>query len=87
MLRVATTAVDEATALEAEAGEYPDERGEILIEAALAWRRAGHPERAEAVLTRLVEAGGEDACYALNRAAGRSDDRRGRAGRGDRTRR
>jgi hypothetical protein len=33
--------MDEAAALEAEAAEYPDQRGEILLEAAAAWCRAG----------------------------------------------
>ncbi|MEW2382414.1 hypothetical protein AB0873_10040 [Micromonospora sp. NPDC047707] len=31
----------EAAALEAEVEQYPDERGEILLEAADTWRRAG----------------------------------------------
>jgi tetratricopeptide (TPR) repeat protein len=58
------TPADEATALEADAAEYPDERGEILIEAAAAWREAGRPERAAELLAQLVEAGGEDGCDA-----------------------
>ena len=56
--------VDEAAAIEAEADAYPDERGEILLEAAAAWRAAGQPERANKLLTELVEAGGDDGCYA-----------------------
>jgi len=56
--------VDEAAALEAEAEEHPEERGEILLEAAAAWRRAGRAERASELLAELVAAGGEDACYA-----------------------
>jgi len=47
----AVTKVDEAAALEAEADEYPDERGEILSEAAVAWREAG-------VLSGLVSCSG-----------------------------
>jgi tetratricopeptide (TPR) repeat protein len=60
----AVTKVDEAAALEAEAEEYPDERGEILLEAAVAWREAGRPERARELLGQLIEGGGEDRCYA-----------------------
>src|SRR2546421_4501812 len=56
--------VDEAAALEAEAEEHPEERGEILLEAAAAWRRAGRAERASELLAELVAAGGEDGCYA-----------------------
>jgi tetratricopeptide (TPR) repeat protein len=56
--------VDEAAALEAEAEEYPDERGEILLEAAAAWRGAGRADRARELLARLVAGGGEDACFA-----------------------
>lgn len=62
---MSVSTVDEAAALEAEAEEYPDERGEILLEAAEAWRRAGQPARANALLTRLIADGGEDGCYAL----------------------
>jgi tetratricopeptide (TPR) repeat protein len=58
------TTVDEAFALEAEAKEYPDERGEILLEAAVAWRRAGRADRASDLLVRLVAEGGEDGCFA-----------------------
>ena len=65
------TATNEARALEAEALEYPDQRGEILLEAAAAWRRAGDRERSDALLVELVEAGGEDAGYArFERASG-----------------
>jgi len=61
---VAMTALDEAAALEDEAEKFPDERGEILLEAAVAWRRAGRTDRARELLTELVGVGGEDACYA-----------------------
>ena len=64
-----TTHVDEATALEVDAERYPDERGEILIEAAVAWRKAGRPERAAELLAQLVEAGGEDGCFARMQVA------------------
>jgi tetratricopeptide (TPR) repeat protein len=60
----AVTKVDEAVALEAEAEEYPDERGEILLEAAVAWRAAGRPERARELLEQLIAGDGEDSCYA-----------------------
>jgi tetratricopeptide (TPR) repeat protein len=56
--------VDEAAALEAEAEEYPDERGEILLEAAAAWRRAGRADRARDLLEQLIAEGGEDGCLA-----------------------
>ena len=54
----------EAAELERDAEEYPDERGEILLEASTAWRRAGDDKRADQLLESLVEAGGEDAAYA-----------------------
>lgn len=53
-----------AAELEAEAAEYPDERGEILLEAAEAWQKAGETARAVELLQTLIEAGGEDGCYA-----------------------
>ncbi|SCL15867.1 hypothetical protein GA0074694_1397 [Micromonospora inyonensis] len=56
---------DEAAALEAEMEQYPDERGEILLEAADAWRRAGRLDRAADLLSRLITDGGEDGCYAM----------------------
>ena len=59
-----TTDVPDAARLESEAAEYPDERGEILIEAAAAWRRSGHAERGAALLAELAAEGGEDGCYA-----------------------
>jgi hypothetical protein len=58
------TAVDEAAAVEAEAAKFPDEAGEILLEAAAAWRRAGRAERATEILLGLIAAGGDDGCYA-----------------------
>jgi tetratricopeptide (TPR) repeat protein len=56
--------VDEAVALEAEAEEYPEQRGEILVEAAAAWRRAGRADRAHELLTALAAQGGDDGCHA-----------------------
>jgi len=67
--------VQEAAALEADADEYPDQRGEILLEASAAWRRAGDDDRAEQILLSLVEAGGEDGAYARVELADRAFDR------------
>jgi hypothetical protein len=53
-----------ALALEAEAEECPSERGEILLEAAAAWQRAGDGAQSRALLEGLVAGGGHDACYA-----------------------
>ena len=61
---MASRATAEAERLEAEAVEYPDERGEILLDAAVEWRRAGEAGRASALLTDLAAEGGEDGCYA-----------------------
>lgn len=55
-----TEAADLALELEAQVDDYPDERAEILIEAAEAWRRAGDHERAIALLTDISALGGED---------------------------
>jgi thioredoxin-like negative regulator of GroEL len=49
-----------ARQLESDLEEYPDERGEILLEAGDAWHRAGHSQRAIALLTEAVALGGED---------------------------
>jgi tetratricopeptide (TPR) repeat protein len=54
----------DALELEEQAEEYPEDRGEILMEAAAAWRRAGDDLRARTLLDGLVEGGGEDGCYA-----------------------
>jgi tetratricopeptide (TPR) repeat protein len=53
-----------AQGLEADASRYPEERSEILLEAADAWRAAGGYERAVELLTEVIEAGGEDGCQA-----------------------
>jgi tetratricopeptide (TPR) repeat protein len=50
--------------LEADADVYPDERAEILLEAADAWQRAGHPGRAGAILNDLIQHGGDYGCDA-----------------------
>jgi len=49
-----------AEELEAELEDYPDERGQILTEAAEYWHRAGQHDRAIALLTEAVTLGGED---------------------------
>ena len=59
-----------AEELEADAVAYPEERGEILLEAADAWQRAGHRERAIELLTDLVGHGGEYGCDARVQLAG-----------------
>jgi tetratricopeptide (TPR) repeat protein len=43
---------------------FPDERSEILLEAADAWRAAGGYDRAVELLAEVVEAGGADGCLA-----------------------
>lgn len=53
-----------AEELEADALTYPEERGEILLEAADAWQRAGERERAGELLNQLVAQGGEYGCDA-----------------------
>jgi hypothetical protein len=50
--------------LEAQVAEFPEERAEILREAAHAWREAGEPARAERILRELVAEEGEDGCWA-----------------------
>jgi hypothetical protein len=69
----------EAAALEHGAEEYPDQRGEILLEASTAWRRAGDDSRADQLLESLVEAGGEDAAYARVELASNAFDKGDRA--------
>lgn len=59
-----TTGTDRAVALEAEAEEFPDERGSLLLEALVAWRRAGHAERAYELAAELIAGGGSDGCFA-----------------------
>jgi hypothetical protein len=59
-----STAEKLALEVEAQLDEYPDERGEILLEAARAWLQAGKGARALELLTSALELGGEDGCYA-----------------------
>lgn len=53
-----------ARELEQEAVRYPDERGEILLEAADKWEQAGHVDQAVALLREVLTIGGKDAGYA-----------------------
>jgi hypothetical protein len=55
---------DWAEELEADAELYPEERGEILLEAAAQWRFAGNIDRARALWQALIAEGGEDGQYA-----------------------
>jgi uncharacterized protein YchJ len=77
---VPSNPAQDAAALELDAHEYPDERGEILLEAATMWRRAGDDDRAEQLLRSLVEDGGEDGCFAQVELAALAIDRNDRAG-------
>ncbi|MGH3938512.1 MAG: SEC-C metal-binding domain-containing protein [Pseudonocardiaceae bacterium] len=53
-----------AQELEQDAVRYPDERGEILLEAADKWERAGQIDQAVALLREVLTLGGEDAGFA-----------------------
>lgn len=55
-----TQAADTARELEAQLDDYPDERGEILVEAGESWHRAGEHDRAIELLTESVALGGGD---------------------------
>ena len=57
-------AQDMAEELEADLALYPDERAQILIEAAHAWQQAGKHDRAIALLTEAIALGGEDGASA-----------------------
>jgi tetratricopeptide (TPR) repeat protein len=50
--------------LEAELDEYPDQRGEILRDIAIARRRLGEMDRAVDIWRYLIAQGGEDSDYA-----------------------
>lgn len=50
--------------LESDLARHPDERGEILLEAAGEWERAGDLERARSLLTEVLALGDEDADWA-----------------------
>jgi tetratricopeptide (TPR) repeat protein len=58
------TAAELAARIEADLDEFPDERGEILLEAAEQWHRAGQHDRAIARLEDVVALGGEDGEHA-----------------------
>ena len=62
--RLMNTAADEARLLEEELDDDPDERGEILLEAAAAWRRAGNHDRSAELLTEAIALGEEHGSYA-----------------------
>jgi hypothetical protein len=47
---MAATDTGYARKLETEALDYPEERGQILLEAAAAWIRAGEPQRGTRLL-------------------------------------
>lgn len=55
---------EQARQLEEDAAQYPDERGEILLDAAEAWHRAGDDDRAIALLAQVIDDGGADGAYA-----------------------
>jgi tetratricopeptide (TPR) repeat protein len=62
--------LERARELERDAGRYPDERGEILLEAACQWERAGEVDQAIALLREVLTLGGEDAQFAHCELAG-----------------
>lgn len=55
---------DVARELEADLDKYPDERGEILLEAAYSWQHAGEHGRAIELLNEAIAIGGEDGQHA-----------------------
>ncbi len=55
---------ERAASLEADAAEFPEQRGMFLLEAARAWRAAGEVARAAELLDEQVADGGDDGCYA-----------------------
>ena len=59
-----TQAAQWARELEAELADYPEERGQILLEAGDWWHRGGNHERAIELLTQAIAAGGEDGGHA-----------------------
>ncbi|MCA1670786.1 MAG: penicillin-binding protein activator, partial [Actinobacteria bacterium] len=58
-----------ARELEQDAVRYPDERGEILLEAADEWARAGQVDQAVALLREVLTLGGKDAAFARHSLA------------------
>ena len=69
-------------ALELEQGavRFPEQRGELLREAAEQWQLAGESDRAVGLFTEVLTFGGEDAAYAryslteISFAAGHDDE-------------
>jgi tetratricopeptide (TPR) repeat protein len=59
-----TKHAEHARQLEEDAARYPGDRGEILLEAAQVWNRAGDHRRAMDLLSQVIEAGGEDGAFA-----------------------
>ena len=53
-----------ARSLEGDAGRFPEERGELLLEAAGQWQRAGDHARAIELFEQVVAIGGEDGEFA-----------------------
>jgi hypothetical protein len=58
-----------AKELEEDAVRYPEERGEILLEAADAWDSAGNRARALEILTGLIGVGSDDGLHARTHLA------------------
>ncbi len=56
--------MESARAMEADADENPEQRGELLLEAAELWRQAGEHDRAVEVLGRVIAMGGEEGGHA-----------------------
>lgn len=54
----------DAVELEQEADRYPEERAEILQEAAGMWKHAGDTDRAEALLRQVLDLGGDESGFA-----------------------
>ncbi|MGH3928483.1 MAG: SEC-C metal-binding domain-containing protein [Pseudonocardiaceae bacterium] len=65
----ATELCAQAQELEQDAVRYPDERGEILLEAADKWERAGQLDQAVALLREVLTLGGKDAQFARHSLA------------------
>lgn len=59
-----SSAEQSALEIEAQLEEYPEERGEILLEAGQAWLQADQPDRALKLWAEAADLGGDDGCYA-----------------------
>lgn len=64
MLPRVNSFADKARLLEEELEDYPDERDDLLLEVAHAWREAGNHDRAIELLTEAAELGGEEGATA-----------------------